>query len=315
MGQPSFLKQVVMLAAVSLVSACSQAPFQLQKDAAEPSPVSDCSRNYSSEMSFVDGWEYKTWARYNDVDFKRAVEAAELSVREMGYRVTRVDREAGTITAEKVMGTDPRTVYPMKVSVEQEDSTLVVYLSAKAARGTMDASNLCRFYAEFEKGKSRPVAQTSPRADSIPAQKPKGPSQPMPSPGATVPKPIPPSPQASQPSLTAAPPPPPAASPAPQRTAQVKWANVNLREGPGMNFKVVDNIKKGTSLSVLEEKGDWFHIRLADGKEAWLFKTAISEETSKSNPQPSPSAPKSKPAKVASPMLQGDSNPFSEGSP
>jgi hypothetical protein len=287
MAKVPILKYAVMLTAVSWIVACSQLPFQLKKETDEPSPVSECSKNYSSEMSFVDGWEYKTWARYNDVNFKNAVEVAEISVKKMGYRVVQVDRESGTITAEKVVGTDPKTIYPMNVKIGREDSTLVVYLSTKAVRGTMDASNLCRFYAEFEKGTSRSVAQTLPRAGSTSVEKPKEASQPM----------LPLTTTASSPA-----PSPPAASSAPQRTAQVKWPSVNLREGPGMNFKVVGNIKKGTSFPILEEKGDWVHIRLTEGKEAWLFKPATSEDTQKSQPQPSPSAQKPKPAKVASPM-------------
>jgi N-acetylmuramoyl-L-alanine amidase len=82
----------------------------------------------------------------------------------------------------------------------------------------------------------------------------------------------------------------------------VKWSNVNLREGPGMNFKVVGNITKGTSLSILEEKGQWLHIRIGEGKEAWVYKSALSEDGPKSQSQESPPAQKPRPAKVASPM-------------
>jgi len=65
------------------------------------------------------------------------------------------------------------------------------------------------------------------------------------------------------------------------RTAQVIWDFVNLREGPGTKYKVIGSIKKGTSLIILEEQGDWLFVRLEDGKEAWVSKSATSEATKK----------------------------------
>jgi len=99
------------------------------------------------------------------------------------------------------------------------------------------------------------------------------------------PKP-PPAPPTVSPKVT---PPPP---PLPLRITQVIWAYVNLREGPGMNYKVIGNVKKGTSLKILEVTGDWLHVRLEDGSEAWVSKLATSEA---SNPSPSQTPPKPTP--------------------
>jgi len=76
---------------------------------------------------------------------------------------------------------------------------------------------------------------------------------------------------------------------------EVVWAFVNLREGPGLNYKVVGNVKKGTSLAILDEKGQWLHVRLEGGNEVWVFKSATLLA-----PKPLPSAtphtlPKPKP--------------------
>lgn len=68
------------------------------------------------------------------------------------------------------------------------------------------------------------------------------------------------------------------------RSAFVVWSYVNLRDGPGMNYKVIGTAKKGTSITILEEKGNWFRVRLENGKEAWMSKAATSEA-----PQPPPS--------------------------
>lgn len=75
----------------------------------------------------------------------------------------------------------------------------------------------------------------------------------------------------------------------PYRSAHIVWSYVNLREGPGMNYKVIGTVKKGTSVTILEEKGNWFRVRLENGKEAWVSKAATSE-----TPQPPP-PPSSKP--------------------
>jgi len=64
--------------------------------------------------------------------------------------------------------------------------------------------------------------------------------------------------------------------PAP-RILYVKWPTVSLREGPGLDFKILMEIEKGTGLSVLEEKGPWIRIRLEDGREGWIGKATTSE--------------------------------------
>jgi Bacterial SH3 domain len=73
---------------------------------------------------------------------------------------------------------------------------------------------------------------------------------------------------------------------------EVVWSFVNLREGPGLNYKVVGNVKKGTSLAILEEKGQWLHVRLEGGNEVWVFKSATLLAP---KPQPSATPPKPKP--------------------
>ncbi|MDI6764797.1 MAG: SH3 domain-containing protein [Thermodesulfobacteriota bacterium] len=106
-------------------------------------------------------------------------------------------------------------------------------------------------------------------------------------------KPAPPtaSPSVSEPPKVTSPPQPLPSPPSSLRTTKVVWDSVNLREGPGLNFRVIGNAKKGTSLSILEEKGSWLRVRLQDGSEAWVSKAATSEA-----PKPTPGAtPKPKP--------------------
>lgn len=61
------------------------------------------------------------------------------------------------------------------------------------------------------------------------------------------------------------------------RVDYVKWLKVSLREGPGTNFKTLVEVKKGTALEILEEKGQWLRVRLEDGQEGWIGKATTSE--------------------------------------
>jgi len=80
-----------------------------------------------------------------------------------------------------------------------------------------------------------------------------------------------------QPETSLPPPPSPVLSPKPiLPTTHVIWSSVNLREGPGGSFKVIGNVKKGTPLTVLEDRGQWLRVSLDDGREAWVFKSATS---------------------------------------
>jgi curli biogenesis system outer membrane secretion channel CsgG len=85
-----------------------------------------------------------------------------------------------------------------------------------------------------------------------------------------------PPPVTVQPEVTLPPQPPPLIPKPSFPVTHVIWPSVNLREGPGMNYKVVGNLKKGTSLVIIEEKGQWLRVRLEHGKEAWVSKSATS---------------------------------------
>jgi type IV secretory pathway VirB10-like protein len=103
-----------------------------------------------------------------------------------------------------------------------------------------------------ETKKEEPPPKPS-KPDAVSSAKPSPPQSPTPSP---------------TPKVTPAP---------PLRVTKVLWASVNLREGPGTNYKVIGNLKKGTSLTILETKGNWLRVRLEDGSEAWVSKLATSE--------------------------------------
>ncbi len=85
------------------------------------------------------------------------------------------------------------------------------------------------------------------------------------------------------------PPAQPLPSPTPSlRKTKIVWNAVNLREGPGINYRVIGNVKKGTVLFILEDKGNWLRVRLEDGKEAWVSKAATSDAPKSPRPATSP---------------------------
>ncbi len=58
----------------------------------------------------------------------------------------------------------------------------------------------------------------------------------------------------------------------------VKWPSASLREGPGTNYKATVEVKKGTPLAVLEDKGQWLRVGLEDGQEGWIGKGTVSDK-------------------------------------
>jgi len=99
-------------------------------------------------------------------------------------------------------------------------------------------------------------ATTSPPQQAVPS-----PASPQVSPGAATP---------AQPSGKA--------SGSDAAIVYVKWPSVSLREGPGTNYKATVEVKKGTPLAILEDKGQWLRVSLEDGQEGWIGKGTISEK-------------------------------------
>ena len=49
----------------------------------------------------------------------------------------------------------------------------------------------------------------------------------------------------------------------------------NIRSGPGTNHDVIFKAIKGVPFKVLERKGNWIHIKHADGDEGWIHKNLV----------------------------------------
>lgn len=140
------------------------------------------------------------------------------------------------------------------------------------------------------KPEQKPAPPVEDKVEQLKKEAAAPPPQPTPEPPVKPsPPPVPP-PVSESPKATPSFQPLPSPS-SPLRTTKIVWDSVNLREGPGLNSRVIGNVKKGISLSILEEKGTWLRVRLQNGSEAWVSKAATSEA-----PQSPPAAtPKPKP--------------------
>ena len=160
-------------------------------------------------------------------------------------------------------------------------------------------------------------AETQIKQPALSSQKiPEGDKKPSSSPPPSLPSP---------PSLSPSPPPPPSTpSPSPTitermsqpavapvvgsyRQARVIWDYVNLREGPGINYKVVGKAYMNNTFEILNENPSWLRVRLENRAEGWMNKSAASKSfVTPSSPKPPSSSydsPKAKfPKKPHSPM-------------
>lgn len=59
-----------------------------------------------------------------------------------------------------------------------------------------------------------------------------------------------------------------------QRVAYVKESNssntVNVRSGTGTNFDIIAKVSKGSKMIILDEKNDWYRVKLEEGKLGWV---------------------------------------------
>jgi len=55
----------------------------------------------------------------------------------------------------------------------------------------------------------------------------------------------------------------------------VRVRNGNVRTEPSTKADVAFSVGRGIPFKVIEKKGDWFHVRHADGDEGWIYKTLL----------------------------------------
>ncbi|HEY8343116.1 MAG TPA: SH3 domain-containing protein, partial [Calditerricola sp.] len=54
------------------------------------------------------------------------------------------------------------------------------------------------------------------------------------------------------------------------QTVEVTASVLNVRAGPGTNYAIISQVKRGTRLTVLKQQGGWLQIRLSNGRTGWV---------------------------------------------
>jgi uncharacterized protein YgiM (DUF1202 family) len=61
----------------------------------------------------------------------------------------------------------------------------------------------------------------------------------------------------------------------PGKTVAVTGSVVNIRGGPGMKTTVVTKVKKGDTLEVMGEIGNWYNVKLPTDETGWIYKKLV----------------------------------------
>jgi N-acetylmuramoyl-L-alanine amidase len=179
--------------------------------------------------------------------------------------------------------TEQEKGYPATVKIEEEESFLVVQISLKAAWGTLASPDLCGFYDEFGRNVERAFAKTQTKQPAPSSQKVLEAEK-----KSSLPTPSPPPP----PPLSSSPPPAVTqkTSPLPVSRGEVIWVYVNLREGPGIQYKVIGKAYRKETFEILAENPAWLRVRLENGTEGWMSKKAASGSSMTPSPQSPPAS-------------------------
>lgn len=65
-------------------------------------------------------------------------------------------------------------------------------------------------------------------------------------------------------------------------TASIKADLINVREGPGLSYRVVSKVKKGDTLPLVKEEGDWLLVEVSSGKSGWVANWLVSKTSNPS---------------------------------
>jgi hypothetical protein len=152
--------------------------------------------------------------------------------------------------------------YPATIKIVKEESSLVVHFSLKATWGTVASPDLCRFYDEFGKNVKQASIRTETKQPILSSKKlPDGVIE------SNLPSPSP------FPAAT------PKTSPPPPSRGKIIWIYVNLREGPGIQYKIIGRAYMNNTFEILAENPGWLRVRLENGTVGWMSKKAASESS------------------------------------
>jgi hypothetical protein len=195
------------------------------------------------------------------------------------------------INVQLFLETEQEEGYPATVKIVAEESSLVVHINLKARWGTLTSPNLCSFYGEFGKNLKQASIKAQTKQPVLSSEKPsEGVRE------SSLPPPSPPQPpQSSSPPIDT----PRISFPSLPR-GKVIWVYANLREGPGIQYRIIGKAYMKNTFEILAENLSWLRVRLENGAEGWMSRKAASGITMTSSPQSPPASsqesPRTKPS-------------------
>ncbi len=173
------------------------------------------------------------------------------------------------------LATEQEEGYPATVKIVEEESSLVVHISLKATWGTLTSPDLCGFYDEFGKNVKQASVKTQTKQPVLSSQKlPEGVKE------SSLPSPSSPLSSSPPPAVT------PQISLASLPRGKIIWVYVNLREGPGIQYRIIGKAYMKDTFEILGENPGWLRVRLGNGAEGWISKKATESLMTPSSQSP-----------------------------
>ena len=79
------LRNYLLLLSALWAFACSHASIQSNKERTISAPIPDCQRNRTREGGVISRPVYKTWVKYDHLDFKKGFEFAVKTLQSQGH--------------------------------------------------------------------------------------------------------------------------------------------------------------------------------------------------------------------------------------
>lgn len=70
------------------------------------------------------------------------------------------------------------------------------------------------------------------------------------------------------------------------QTATINVPTLNSRQGPGLSYDVIRQVKQGEQFSIIEKKNDWVKVQLSTNRSGWLASWLIKENTNEVTSEP-----------------------------
>jgi len=59
----------------------------------------------------------------------------------------------------------------------------------------------------------------------------------------------------------------------------VKASALNVRQGPGTSYSIINQLSNGAKVNIIKEESGWYQIKLANGSTGWVSGTYVNVNT------------------------------------